>query len=233
MCVKLRQFGICCTVLIYSILLASCGVSNRNRMANNHGDKHGVEKDNVSTSAGSIDTVYIRDTVYDRDTLYVRDTIYSPVGRPIKKPTTSKPAYENVTLPSVNNGEYTLKNLYLVIHGTGESADREVARTRATLSAQDSLLSLVRKTVKFIIAKRNLQDISINEVTAYNTRVQAEKTQGYTNQEGRYIYRNTQTFKFEMQPILRDIYSRIKPPKSYSYRAFCRDFDYLVNQMEK
>ena len=224
------------TALVMFICLQfmlGCGISKDPTKKNNDGR-------NGNETAAIHDTVYVivHDTVYVKvyDTIYVEQETSDGLLQESDDMTHQKKGQQlfgNARLQPINNDAYILRNTHLVLHGIGESIEREVARQNAMDAAEDSLLIVMREAVRFITEKRGMKNIAINNLTATDTEDMGEKTQGYKDKRGQITYRITQPLKFKIEPILKDIYSRMKPSKNYSYQAFCRDFDFLISKLHK
>lgn len=159
------------------------------------------------------------------DTTGMVSTSPAPIPTPFNK-------FKDIELAGIDNSRYELRNKHLVIEITGESMDEQWARDICLSNAFDSLKVVISETVQFIIEKRGFDSISINNITVANTKTLKDNTTERQKHSGRTVYRNTQSLQFNIEPILQDLYQRIKSPKGYSRDAFYRDFDYLIEKIK-
>ena len=141
----------------------------------------------------------------------------------------------HIILPDLDDyaiQSYKLKNKQLTIDVTAKSYDEQYARDLCMGNAFDSVHAVIIETCSYIEEKRGLPHISTSGIRLKNTRTLDEKKEEYSV-NGRELYRITGTFQFEIESILQDLYEQIKTAKNYSYSAFCRDFDYVVEKIEK
>lgn len=140
--------------------------------------------------------------------------------------------FSNVTLPTIDNTKYDLKNSQIDLSGKGKSSDMERSRSQADLNANKKLKEVLDNTMSFIAEKRHLTPVSLKGLTVSNSSTVAEDL-GYEEKNGRYVYHTTMTLRFEVETILKDLYKKMKPSSDYSWFAFCRDFDFLMSTINK
>lgn len=130
-------------------------------------------------------------------------------------------------------GAYYMQDGDLVVEGVGKSRDLQTAREEARSDAWSSLSKIVNKTVGLIADARELQKVSVSEFSDITIEQVGEKTMSGKTESGITIYRSTQTFKFGMESILKDIYKRLNPSAAYSYEEFVKDFEKRVGQKKQ
>lgn len=130
----------------------------------------------------------------------------------------------------IDNSEYELENKTIIVHGVGDSRDQQMSRENSRSNALDSVEIILRESLQSISEMRGFNPPSTDNFNITNTRSIEEKTTAYNNDKGVRIYRNRQTLRIEIEPILKKLYDQINTKDNYNWYAFLRDIDQQLNK---
>lgn len=165
------------------------------------------------------------------------NTPTQPVDTTSAKPKPPRSTYtvdpNSVTLPSIDNTQYKLKSAQLDIRGEEKSANMEASRTKADSKVQQNFFKVLDNIMAIVAQQRHLPYVPVTKGTIEGTTTVDEVTTFSEDGNGRLSYNTTLTLRFETEAILRGLYKSMNPTKDYTWNAFCRDVDYLVQIINK
>lgn len=129
----------------------------------------------------------------------------------------------------IDNSDYTLTNKQLYVSGVGESRNQQQARNKSRAAALDSAVAILRESISAIAEERGFKSDTIETFQFSNTRVTAERTTAFTNNNGVRIYRHTQTLCIELEPLLKNLYDKLGTSVDYGWDMFLRDMDHQLD----